>query len=71
MITISFYKAVGEPPLFLASSIFFAIQDACKSARKNVGIREDFKMDAPATAAKIRMACQDHITDKVKLNCLN
>lgn len=26
-------KAVGEPPLFLAASVFFAIRDAIKSAR--------------------------------------
>merc|ERR1711997_777067 len=28
-------KAVGEPPLFLASSVFFAIKDAIQAARKH------------------------------------
>jgi len=31
--TIHSSKGVGEPPLFLGSSVFFAIRDAIKSAR--------------------------------------
>lgn len=58
-------QAVGEPPLFLASSVLFAIREAIKEARKEVGVTSSFTLDAPATAAKIRMACQDHITAKV------
>lgn len=58
-------QAVGEPPLFLASSVLFAIREAIKEARKDAGITPSFTLDAPATAGKIRIACQDHITAKV------
>ncbi|XP_044755537.1 xanthine dehydrogenase [Coccinella septempunctata] len=60
-------KAVGEPPLFLASSVFFAIKDAIKAARIANGFSASFKLNSPATAAKIRMACEDNITSKLKL----
>lgn len=59
-------KAVGEPPLFLASSIFFAIREAIKSARKDEGLNERFDLVSPATSARIRMACQDRFTQKVR-----
>lgn len=58
-------KAVGEPPLFLASSILFAIKEAIKSAREENGVKESFVLNAPATAAKIRTLCQDFLTKKV------
>ncbi|XP_072938679.1 xanthine dehydrogenase-like [Epargyreus clarus] len=59
-------KAVGEPPLFLASSVFFAIKEAIKSARSDAGVSSEFVMDAPATCSRIRMACEDIITNEVK-----
>ncbi|XP_071078978.1 xanthine dehydrogenase/oxidase-like [Haliotis cracherodii] len=55
-------KAIGEPPLFLASSVFFAIKDAIKSARGDAGRSISFRLDSPASAARIRMACQDEFT---------
>lgn len=58
-------QAVGEPPLFLASSIFFAIKNAVESARKDAGFDGRFRFDSPATAERIRMACEDHLTLKV------
>ncbi|XP_047507140.1 xanthine dehydrogenase [Pieris napi] len=58
-------KAVGEPPLFLASSIFFAIKQAIRAARADAGVPLDFYLEAPATSARIRMACEDHITKKI------
>lgn len=58
-------KAVGEPPLFLASSVFFAIKDAVESARAEIGIDGLFQFDSPATAERIRMACEDQLTRKV------
>ncbi|KAJ9595230.1 hypothetical protein L9F63_013467, partial [Diploptera punctata] len=60
-------KAVGEPPLFLASSIFFAIKEAILAARTERGLKGTFRLDSPATAARIRMACADEITAKVIL----
>ncbi|RZF38598.1 hypothetical protein LSTR_LSTR010931 [Laodelphax striatellus] len=57
-------KAVGEPPLFLASSVFFAIYEAVKAARLETGLSGHFRFDSPATSARIRMACADDITSK-------
>ncbi|XP_049867765.1 xanthine dehydrogenase-like [Pectinophora gossypiella] len=59
-------KAIGEPPLFLAASVYFAIKEAIKSARVDAGMSPEFVLDAPATCARIRMACEDHITSQVK-----
>ena len=58
-------KAIGEPPLFLASSVFFAIKEAIGAARKEENLDPDFYLQSPATSARIRMACQDGITKKV------
>lgn len=55
-------KAVGEPPLFLGSSIFFAIKEAIKSARLEENLDGHFVLHSPATAARIRMACTDRFT---------
>ncbi|CAI9106449.1 OLC1v1005608C2 [Oldenlandia corymbosa var. corymbosa] len=55
-------KAVGEPPFFLASSVFFAIKDAIISARAEVGCSGWFSLDNPATPERIRMACTDQFT---------
>ena len=67
-------KAVGEPPLFLASSVFFAIKDAIQAARSDARRLENgpsnkkdkiFELYAPATAERIRMACLDDLTEKI------
>ncbi|CAK6980440.1 xanthine dehydrogenase/oxidase [Scomber scombrus] len=55
-------KAVGEPPLFLASSVFFAIKDAISAARAESGITGPFRLDSPASAERIRNACSDRFT---------
>ncbi|XP_018522645.1 xanthine dehydrogenase/oxidase [Lates calcarifer] len=55
-------KAVGEPPLFLASSVFFAIKDAISAARAESGIKGPFRLDSPASAERIRNACTDRFT---------
>jgi len=58
-------KAVGEPPLFLAASVFFAVKDAISAARKQNNLSAWFDLDAPATAERIRMSCADRFTAKV------
>ncbi|KAG9131528.1 hypothetical protein Leryth_022051 [Lithospermum erythrorhizon] len=58
-------KAVGEPPFFLASSVFFAIKDAIISARSELGRSDWFPLDTPATPERIRMACLDEFTDTI------
>ncbi|KAK2967440.1 hypothetical protein RJ640_022372 [Escallonia rubra] len=55
-------KAVGEPPFFLASSVFFAIKDAIIAARAESGCNSWFPLDNPATPERIRMACIDEFT---------
>lgn len=45
--------------------MFFAIKEAISAARVDAGVSAEFYMDAPATSARIRMACEDHITKKV------
>ncbi len=48
-------KAVGEPPLMLALSSFFALRDAVGAA---VDRRAVVHMDAPATPERILMAIE-------------
>ncbi|KAI8999995.1 Molybdopterin-binding domain of aldehyde dehydrogenase-domain-containing protein [Gaertneriomyces semiglobifer] len=50
-------KAVGEPPLFLGASVFFALREAIKSARAEYGEAGYFRMDSPATSERILLAC--------------
>ncbi|XP_019526140.3 xanthine dehydrogenase [Aedes albopictus] len=57
-------KAVGEPPLFLASSTFFAIRNAISAARAEENLNDEFNLVSPATSSRIRMACQDKFTKK-------
>eukprot|EP01102_Stenamoeba_stenopodia_P001184 TRINITY_DN11030_c0_g1_i1.p1 TRINITY_DN11030_c0_g1~~TRINITY_DN11030_c0_g1_i1.p1 ORF type:complete len:524 (+),score=121.83 TRINITY_DN11030_c0_g1_i1:81-1574(+) len=70
-------RGIGEPPLPLASSIFFAIKDAIyafKSCQSNGATstqqQEDaqcfFRFDAPATCERIRMHCEDSIVNWIK-----
>ncbi|CAG0924073.1 unnamed protein product, partial [Notodromas monacha] len=58
--------AVGEPPLFLSASIFFAVREAIAEYRKQNGITAHFQLDSPATSERIRMLCQDTFTEKVE-----
>ncbi|XP_013399614.1 xanthine dehydrogenase/oxidase-like [Lingula anatina] len=55
-------KGVGEPPLMLAASVFYAIKDAISSARADAGKSRTFRLDSPATSERIRMACEDQFT---------
>ncbi|KAF5279178.1 hypothetical protein FQR65_LT03425 [Abscondita terminalis] len=64
-------KGIGEPPVCLASCIYFATREAIIAARQDNGLdHKNLKLDAPLTSAKIRMACEDHITANVNLNFL-
>ncbi|KAJ8291157.1 hypothetical protein GJAV_G00022040 [Gymnothorax javanicus] len=55
-------KAVGEPPLFLAASVFYAIKDAITAARAESGLSGPFRLDSPASPERIRNACEDSFT---------
>ncbi|OQS02432.1 xanthine dehydrogenase [Thraustotheca clavata] len=53
-------KAIGEPPLFLGATAFFAIKDAIAAARKeHHEPTTPWTLLAPATSERVRMAIQD------------
>lgn len=53
--TIHSSKAIGEPPLFLAASVFFAIRDAIRASRLDRDRSDWFELDSPATVERIKM----------------
>jgi xanthine dehydrogenase/oxidase len=59
--TIQRSRGVGEPPLFMASCVFFAIRDALKAARKQWGVEDVLQLWSPATVERIRTNCGDPI----------
>ncbi|KAF3048018.1 hypothetical protein E8E12_006738 [Didymella heteroderae] len=59
--TIQRSRGVGEPPLFMGSSVFFAIRDALKAARKEFGETDVLHLVSPATPERIRISCADPI----------
>ena len=51
-------KGIGEPPLVLASTVFFAIKRAIRAARIDAGLGGDwFELESPATVERIQQAC--------------
>ena len=48
-------KAVGEPPLMLALSAYFALRDAVSACAQH---QVELQMDAPATPERILLACE-------------
>lgn len=50
-------KEIGEPPMTLAVSAFFAIKKAVLAARRDAGDEGWFQMEAPATVERVRAAC--------------
>ncbi|XP_060084653.1 xanthine dehydrogenase/oxidase-like [Ylistrum balloti] len=60
-------KAIGEPPLFLAASVFFAVKEAIRSARGDAEKSRIFQLNSPATPERIRMACEDQFTKQFPL----
>ena len=65
--TIQRSRGVGEPPLFMGSSVFFAIRDALKAARKQYGEEEVLSLQSPATPERIRVSCVDPIIKRAKV----
>ncbi|KAL7991531.1 hypothetical protein Chor_015787 [Crotalus horridus] len=60
-------RGLGESGVFLASSVFFAIRDAIRAARKERGLNSVFTLDSPLNVERIRMACADSFTEMVRL----
>lgn len=54
-------KGIGEPPLFLGSTVLFALRDALLSAREQNGVTEPLVLDSPATAERLRLAVGDEL----------
>jgi len=52
-------KAVGEPPLFMGASVFFAIRDAVEQANPTM-----LDFHSPATVENIRMSLDDTLAKK-------
>jgi xanthine dehydrogenase/oxidase len=50
-------KEVGEPPLVLAATAFFAVKHAILAARCDRGHTEWFALESPATVQRVREAC--------------
>lgn len=60
--TIHQSKGIGEPPLFLGSTVLFALLDALKSARVPRGLGIVKGISAPLTTESIRNAAGDDIS---------
>ncbi|XP_031414418.1 aldehyde oxidase 5 [Clupea harengus] len=58
-------KGIGEPPVFFGCTVFFAVKEAIAAARRERGLSDSFPLSSPATAEKIRMACEDQFTKMV------
>ena len=65
--TIQRSRGVGEPPLFMGSSVFFAIRDALKAARGQYGVKEVLSLQSPATVERIRISCADEILERARV----
>ncbi|KAK8863331.1 hypothetical protein PGQ11_009566 [Apiospora arundinis] len=81
--TIQRSRGVGEPPLFMGSSVFFAIRDALKAARADYGVQAKLavegggtgefendgllRLESPATPERIRLSCVDPIMERARV----
>ncbi|XP_028989633.1 aldehyde oxidase 6 isoform X2 [Betta splendens] len=61
-------KGIGEPVLFLGSSVFFAIKDAVAAARSDSGLMGPFPLHSPATPERASLACASPFTQKVPVS---
>ncbi|KAF1349274.1 hypothetical protein EJ07DRAFT_140632 [Lizonia empirigonia] len=61
-------KGIGEPPLFLASSVFFALRAAVRDARRMNGVElgERWGLDSPATCERLRLAVGDGLVERAR-----
>jgi xanthine dehydrogenase/oxidase len=55
-------KEVGEPPLVLATSVFFAVKNAIRASRVERGLSPIFELEAPATVQEVRRAAELHVS---------
>ena len=55
-------KEVGEPPLVLAVTVFFAVKNALRASRVERGLNPIFDLNAPATVQEVRRAAELHLS---------
>ncbi|KAL4901690.1 hypothetical protein BDW74DRAFT_169920 [Aspergillus multicolor] len=60
-------KGVGEPPLFMGSSVLFALRDALVYARRERRVAQPLVLDSPATVERVRLAVGDEIVRRVEV----
>ena len=60
-------QGIGEPPLLLGVSVHLALNEAVRAARADNGLKDNYRLPCPATPDKIRMACADPLSQKVKI----
>ncbi|KAJ2322994.1 hypothetical protein GGH92_011008 [Coemansia sp. RSA 2673] len=65
--TIFSSKGVGEPPLFLGASVFFALRDAVMAKRQEEGVDAPLHMESPATPETLRLACEDSLVQLARI----
>ncbi|XP_068612337.1 aldehyde oxidase 6 [Brachionichthys hirsutus] len=58
-------KGIGEPTLFLGSSVFFAIKEAVVAARSESGLVGPFQLDTPSTPERTCLACASPFIQKI------
>ncbi|XP_077870156.1 xanthine dehydrogenase/oxidase-like [Saccoglossus kowalevskii] len=58
-------RGVGEMTVMIGVSVLMAIKYAVAAARSDEGVRGYFRLDAPSTPEKIRLACIDDICNKI------
>ena len=51
----------------MGSSVFFAIRDALKAARKQYGVDKMLSLQSPATPERIRVSCADDILERARV----
>lgn len=68
-------KGIGEPPLFLGCTVFFALREAVLAARRDRGVgvagdsgmEERLVLDSPATCERLRLAVGDRIVEMTRV----
>ncbi|KAL2835330.1 Molybdopterin-binding domain of aldehyde dehydrogenase-domain-containing protein [Aspergillus pseudoustus] len=60
-------KGIGEPPLFLGSTVLFALRDALNAARRDNGVAERLVLDSPATAERLRLGVRDELVERARV----
>ena len=51
-------KGIGEPPFFNGVSVYFAIKEAVRAARRDAGLNGTFSLRQPTTPENVLEACQ-------------